>query len=330
MVADTELIHRWRNGNYWVNVCSDGSLTREAKHKGKLKPKFPEAFDIKITNYCDGGCPWCHEGSTVKGKHSKRLLSWGDGPFERGEWENIRGNLPQGVEIAIGGGNPLDHPEIVPWVKLLREQGYVPNMTMNSRHAISHKAKLEEVRPYLYGLGVSYNPYHIDRINDISDENTVTHFILGVHDVREIKHAMSRLQSKKFLILGYKDIRFGSSYRLDSDYGESDVDRNLEQAVDQMRSLMVYEQKWLLKMNALISFDTLALKQLGVRNYAPPEVWNEGYMGEDGEFTFFVDLVANQYAMSSSAKKRYTTYGRTIPEMFEDLQYEMLRAESGH
>ena len=315
-------MYRYANGNYDVAIYDDGTVVREAEHDDPLEPVWPEAFDIKITNYCDAGCAWCHEGSTTKGKHSaSRLL---DNEDRQGMWNKMRGDLPKGVEIAIGGGNPLDHPELLPWVRLLREQGYVPSMTVNSQHLLPYKEKLAQVRPYLFGLGVSYNPFHLDRINAIADDNTIVHFILGVHSVGEIRHALTRLKTKKILLLGYKSIRRGSSYRLDAEYGESRVDRELGQSKFFVESLFD-DMRALSRMGAHIAFDTLAVEQMGMKAFVPPDMWESSYMGDDGEFTFFVDCVASNFAKSSSSTKRYPLGWKTIREMFEEIKNEELR-----
>lgn len=314
-------MYRYANGNYDVAIYRDGTVVREADHDDPLLPIWPEAFDIKITNYCDAGCAWCHEGSTKKGMHSWKLLDKGS---SQGMWNKMRGDLPKGVEIAIGGGNPLDHPELLPWVRLVREQGYVPSMTVNSQHLLSYGDKLAEVRPYLYGLGVSYNPFHLDRINAVADENTIVHFILGVHSTQEIRHALNRLKTKKILLLGYKSIRRGSSYRLDTEFGESKVDRELQQSKFFIEHLFD-DMRVLYRMGAHIAFDTLAVQQMGMKDFVPPDMWDKGYMGDDGQFTFFVDCVAGNFAKSSSSTKRYPIGWKTIREMFEEIKNEVLR-----
>ena len=47
-------------------------------------------------------------------------------------------------------------------------------------------------------------------------------------------------------------------------------------------------------------FDTLALDQLNIRNLLSDDEWNILYQGEEGSFTFLVDLVKNQFARNSS------------------------------
>jgi len=61
----TSILHSYQNGNTLVNLYNDGTKTRE--YEGEPKPVFPESIDVKITNYCDAGCTFCHEKSTRLG-----------------------------------------------------------------------------------------------------------------------------------------------------------------------------------------------------------------------------------------------------------------------
>ena len=60
------LLGKYRNGNYNVYLLSDGTKTRETKEDGFI-PAYAENIDIKISDFCDMGCEFCHEGSTRNG-----------------------------------------------------------------------------------------------------------------------------------------------------------------------------------------------------------------------------------------------------------------------
>lgn len=59
-----ELLGRYINGNFRTTILSDGTKIRETEDD-EFIPDHVENMDIKITNYCDMGCPFCHEGSTA-------------------------------------------------------------------------------------------------------------------------------------------------------------------------------------------------------------------------------------------------------------------------
>ena len=121
------LLYKYKNGNYDVFIFEDGTKFRVGD--GHFVPEFPESCDIKITNFCDLGvdgkdeCSFCHEKSNLNGKHADLSLvveAWKD--------------MPKGVELAIGGGNPLSHPDFPDFAKTMSKNGYIVNLTMNQVH----------------------------------------------------------------------------------------------------------------------------------------------------------------------------------------------------
>ena len=101
----------------------------------------------------------------------------------------------------------------------------------------------------------------------------------------------------KMLILGYKTLRRGENFLYS-------------------HSLEIAEKQFWLKENLsnliplfkVVSFDNLAIEQLEVQKLLSPEEWEEFYMGDDGTMTFYIDMVNQQFAKSSTAdfNKRYT------------------------
>jgi hypothetical protein len=66
----------------------------------------------------------------------------------------------------------------------------------------------------------------------------------------------------------------------------------------------------------LLVFDNLAVQQLDVVRFFTPEHWAEMYMGDDGQFTMYFDLVKREFAESSRSDKRYSIGDLAVPEMF--------------
>lgn len=62
------IINTYKNGNTSVTLYNDGTKVRE--YEGTPNIVHPESIDVKITNYCDLGCAYCHESSTTEGKHA--------------------------------------------------------------------------------------------------------------------------------------------------------------------------------------------------------------------------------------------------------------------
>jgi hypothetical protein len=51
-------------------------------------------------------------------------------------------------------------------------------------------------------------------------------------------------------------------------------------------------------------FDELAISQLEIERQIPKQWWNDYYMGDYGEFTMFYDVVEDQYALSSTHRRK--------------------------
>ena len=89
-----EQIAKYQNGNTTVTILSDGTKIREYEDVPSIN--FPESIDVKISDYCDLGCKYCHESSTTKGVHGdlNKLL-------------DVISKLPSGVELACLDGKTL-------------------------------------------------------------------------------------------------------------------------------------------------------------------------------------------------------------------------------
>ena len=88
----------YKNGNYVVCISDDGTKIRSTKDD-EFIPDFAENCDVKITDKCDGRCPFCYEGCTENGKHAD-LFSY-----------KFIETLHPHTELALNG-NDLSHPQI--------------------------------------------------------------------------------------------------------------------------------------------------------------------------------------------------------------------------
>ena len=97
----------------------------------------------------------------------------------------------------------------------------------------------------------------------------------------------------KMLILGYKHLRRGEDW-----YGTDH-----ENIV--VRQMWLYENlEELLNHFAVVSFDNLAIEQLDVKCLMTDEEWEEFFMGQDGKYTFYLDLVEGNFGKNSLATDR--------------------------
>jgi organic radical activating enzyme len=287
--TDAPLMHSYVNGGYEVSIFTDGTKMR-VERDASVGPVHPEQMDLKITDWCDAGCFWCHEKSTKRGAHG-----------DIGAMLKLLSDLPAGVEIAIGGGDPLSHPEFDRLVLGLRDMGLIPSVTVNGRHIDRHRAQLERLiaQKAVYGVGISF----FDKIPDWDYEHKVIHMIAGVDDPAALDDA----SRQKILVLGYKN--FGRGTKFKEKHAEA-VEKNIAQ--------WYRELLWIAREHH-VSFDTLAIKQLNPKRlFKSPELYDRRYMGDEGQFSMYVDGVLGQFSVSSYSKQRFEW--TDINDMFQQVR----------
>lgn len=293
------VIGRYQNGNYSVTIFSDGTKIRE-NDLDFFAPEKPESMDIKITNSCEMGCPYCHENSTPDGKHGDIL----NAPF-------LDTLLPY-TELAIGGGNPLSHPDLLQFLFELKKRKLIPNMTVNQYHFLKYKNDLKKLcdNKLIYGLGVSLTSVTNELIEALKEfPNVVLHVINGIVTMPELDRLAGN--DFKILILGYKTFRRGEKFY---EHNSEEVDA-LKGDLDRYLFSDIIGHGWF----KVVSFDNLAIKQLRIQEQMPKEQWDEFYMGNDGNFTLFVDMVNREFAKSSTSTERWPITD-DIKEMFDKVR----------
>ncbi len=286
------MLASYKNGNYTVKLYEDGTKIRETSESSFI-PQYPESIDVKITNCCDMGCAYCHENSTPDGKHADfdKLINYLEG-------------LPSGTELAIGGGNPLAHPNLTEGLTRLKERGFICNITVNYNHglslasdAISHpnnikyRNLLDKLTTYrfndtnlIYGVGVSWDgksPF-LNFFNN-NGKHIVYHFIIGIIDFAAAKKFILGTDAN-ILLLGYKNHGRGIFF---------DKSKEIKYWRDNIWRILSRQRR------GSLSFDNLALEQLEIQKQVSEKDWAKYYMGADGEFSMYVDAVNGTFAKSS-------------------------------
>lgn len=293
---DKSLIGEYWNGNYGVQIFEDGTKIRTS-NTSSFQPLFPECIDIKITNKCDLGCSWCHESSTIDGEHA--------------DLDNIPfiNSLRPSTELAIGGGNPMSHPNLKPFLSLLRSRGIIANITVSQKHFMDNYPKIRawQMAGLLHGVGISLSDSYKDEFksNLSCTPNAVLHVINGLFSVEDVKSLCHT--NAKILILGYK--RFG---RGESFFNSQELQTLTDNAITTRKLI---HSKMMTRIFPVVSFDNLALEQLKIKDCMPKEEWDKFFMGDDGGFTMYIDMVKREFARCSVSKTRMTISGDVI-EMF--------------
>lgn len=294
------IIGQYSNGNYEILLFSDGTKIR-FNNKATMRADFPESIDLKISNKCSGPdglcpCPYCHERSHPNGELadiSHPLLD----------------SLHPYTELALGGGNVLEHPNLFPFLSRMKDKNVICNMTLHLDHFLGANSYIKWLQEegYVHGVGISVNKIidreTIGRIMAIP--NTVVHTIAGIMPQEGYEALYDN--DVKLLILGYKTYGRGEAFIKD----HKEVWDNIEvlhNAIPEMR-----------KHFKLISFDNLALDQLRVKKLVDPETWEKSYMGDDGEATMYLDMVKRQFA-KSSVSPRIDINSNKIEDLFEQVR----------
>ena len=295
-----ELLGTYKNGNFSTRIFTNGTKVRETEDDD-FRPVYAENMDIKITNYCDMGCPFCHEGSTTDGKFGDILN------------EKFIDTLHPYQEVALGGGDATSHPDLIPFLHKLKERKVIANMTVNQIHFEKKQDLIKQLvdERLIYGLGVSLvNPtgQFIELISQYP--NAVIYVINGILKPSDLEVLANK--NLKMLILGYKRLRRGNDW------------------IREDHENIMAKQMWLhdnlaeiIKQFKVVSFDNLAIEQLNVRRLMSDEDWNEFYMGDDGSMTYYIDMVERKFARSSTADfdKRYELMD-SVDDMFRKITTE--------
>lgn len=288
----------YRNGNYIVTVLEDGTKIRETKYD-EFIPAFAENCDCKITDKCDGGCAFCYEGCTPNGKHGD-ILNY-----------KFIDTLHPYTELAING-NDLSHPDLIPFLEKLKTKKIIANMTVNQVHFERHQNLIRELTDngLIYGLGISLREPTDEFISLVKTyPNAVIHTINGILTPSDIEKLSDN--NIKMLILGYKQLRRGV------DWYNTDCEN-----ITRLQNWLSENLKNIIEHFDVVSFDNLAIKQLDVKSLMTDEEWEEFYMGDDGGFTFYIDLVDGTFGKNSlaSENERFQIGDMSIDDMFHTIR----------
>jgi len=288
----------YKNGNYVVCIMDDGTKIRKT-NEDSFVPAFAENVDVKITSNCSVGCPFCYEGCTKEGKHGD-LFKY-----------RFIDTLHPYTEMALNG-NDMNHPDLERLLVFLKGKKVFANITVHQKQFMNNYETLKHYseNKLIYGIGVSYNHYDEEFISKVKEfPNVVLHTINGILTETDIKQLKGN--NLKVLILGFKKLRRGKTY---FDSHTEEYSKNSDYLYDNLPTII--NDGWF----KLVSFDNLAIKQLDVKRLLPEDKWEEFYMGDDGNYTFYIDMVDGKFAKNSLSQERYDIGDKTIDEMFNEIR----------
>lgn len=284
------------NGNYNVKINTlTGTKIRETEADDFI-PEFAENMDVLISQCCDNGCAWCYAGCTPNGKHGE-LLNW-----------KFLDTLHPHTEIALNLNNPIP-PQFEDLLQKLKQKQVIANVTIAQNHFMANHKYIKSLyeQGLVHGIGVSLAKPTAEFLEILADFPTaVLHVINGIagreqfESLRDSKYAYKL----KILILGYKEIGRGN------DWIKKDVEK-----ICGKKAWLYKHLEDLCKCFQVVSFDNLALEQLNVKRLLTDEEWDSFFMGEDGGYTFFIDMVNGTFAKNSLSQETFPIMD-SVDEMF--------------
>lgn len=181
-----------KNGTYWFSLASNKSkydLDVQNNLYSKIRfsledhpviPEYPELIDLKLTNKCNHGCPFCFMDSKMTEEHA-----------DPNKIKRIINSIQNPTEFSIGGGNILLYPHLTEVLKYIYNRKHIINITINEKDckAILENPTYEEALEYVHGIGIS---------------------IVNLNDIEHLKLFAKRYTGKKYLTLHFIPELLGS------------------------------------------------------------------------------------------------------------------------
>ena len=232
-----------------------------------------------------------------------------DGRFGKLNGWHFLETLHPGTEMALNLNFPMPD-DFFDLLRYLKSQGIITNVTINQNHFEAYEDIIKQMydEELIHGLGISLTRatrVFIEMVQQYT--NAVIHVINGL--LNKEQYEILKDCHLKILILGYKDVGRGISYHNKEDLL---IKNNHEWLYDNLHEVIKHFK--------VASFDNLALEQLNVRRLLTDEKWDEFYGGNDGTFTFFINLVDGYFAKNSMSDIHYSIGDLSMDEMFNIIR----------
>ena len=148
--------------NNYRSIWFNGKTIRIALDPNKpiTELEYPEFYDVKLTGKCFGKCPWCYMDSKDTDSNYENVIQKIKDYFEPMS-ENERP-----FQVAIGGGEPTEHPDFIEVLKTFKDLGIEPNYTTNGMFCdftsganTKELTILETTKKYCGGVAISCHPH---------------------------------------------------------------------------------------------------------------------------------------------------------------------------
>jgi sulfatase maturation enzyme AslB (radical SAM superfamily) len=269
----------WDSGTK-IRMSFDSNVTAK-------KSEAPELVDVKITGYCNRNCRYCYQGSTQSGKHADiptiKHISYALGSL--------------GVfEVAIGGGEPTEHPEFEKIISTFHSDGIKPSFSTRNINWILenfHKIK-DKVGAVGFSIDTSKGlSKNLKKLAEIDGLNITVQVAVGSCDESELKKIIKICGEFDVtcLLLGWKSIGRGNDCE--------PINVNIGKVLDSFKDKSNESVLW---NGPQISFDTVMIKQ--AKEWIDENVRNEFinpwfFTLEEGDHSMYIDCCTRKMACSS-------------------------------
>lgn len=303
-----KLLAKYQNGNYTVRLFDDGTKIR-MNNLDNLTPAFAESMDVTITEKCSGTaespiCKYCYLNCNETKPH--------------GDLTNpIFDTVHAGTEMAINA-NDMTHPGLKDFLIMMKDKGVIVNLTINQKHLYDNLETLInwQNNDLIHGIGISLADSSDARLIPAIKQlkNVVMHVIDGCFTAIDLDRLADN--NINLLILGYKIKGRGvEHYNRHKDEIEANIKYLSEHLLD-------YKNRY----NGF-AFDNLSTEHLDLKSKVSKDTWDSHYMGEEGAYTMFLDVVNNTYAISSMETKNVFPLKDTDTV---DTIFKHIRKVAGH
>jgi len=248
---------------------------------------YPELIDIKITDFCTKRCNYCYQDSNLSGLHAK---------IDYGIYMALKDMKV--FEVALGGGEPTDHPEIVSILNNFRQCGIVPNFSTKKLDWLNNPKVSHDI---LRNVGsFAYSTQDIDELklfssmcefHNLSGRYSIkptVHYTMGIAPEWSFKSFLETANKLNVhvVLLGFKSVGRGQSFRSGFRYTPYEYWLDVVQELKDS-----YRLPRLSIDTALASEYSEGLQRMGVDQIM--------YHTEEGKFSMYIDLVNQKMGPSS-------------------------------
>lgn len=143
---------------------------------------WPELADISISNYCTKYCDFCYRDSSDKGSFmTLEEYEYVLQNLNHPKWGNV-------FQVALGGGEPLEHPDFLDMIDVSLDHHVIPNFTTNGVYVSADIVKAMEGKVGAVALStydLDILPNRALEILTKSSVRTNLHFLLSRKSIKQ-------------------------------------------------------------------------------------------------------------------------------------------------